>query len=69
MTGGAGAAPLAWRGMAQLNPRSGGIFLAVGVLAGFAWGIAGGDPVKGVVVGAALGTAAALLLWLVDRRR
>ncbi len=67
--GGAGAAPLAWHGMAQRNARSGGIFLAIGALAGFGWGIAAGDPVKGVIIGTALGTSATLLLWLLDRRR
>ena len=55
--------------MAQRNTRSGGIFLAIGVLTGFGWGIATGDPLKGVVIGTALGTVAALLLWLLDRRR
>ena len=60
---------LAWRGMAQRNAKAGGIFLMVGILAGFAWGVARGEPMLGILAGTALGIAAALLLWLVDRRR
>ena len=41
----------------------------VAILIGFAWGIAAGNPMKGVLAGTALGVMAALLLWLLDRRR
>ena len=48
---------------------AGGIFLTVGILAGFGWGIAVGEPMIGVLAGTAIGVAAAVLLWLLDRRR
>ena len=65
---GAAAAGLAWRRMARRNARSGGIFVTLGILAGFGWGLAAGDPMKGILVGTGLGAAAALALWLLDRR-
>lgn len=55
--------------MARRNARSGGIFVTIGILAGGGWGIAVGEPMKGILAGTALGVAAALLLWLLDRRR
>ena len=55
--------------MAQRTALAGGIFLTVGILAGFAWGLADGNPMRGILAGTALGAAAALLLWLLDRRR
>ena len=55
--------------MATRNARSGGIFLTIGILAGFGWGVAAGTPMKGVLIGTGIGIAAALLLWLVDRRK
>ena len=54
--------------MARRNARSGGIFLTIGILAGSAWGIASGNPMKGILIGTALGALGALLLWLLDRR-
>jgi dolichyl-phosphate-mannose--protein O-mannosyl transferase len=54
--------------MARRNARSGGIFLTIAILAGFAWGMAAGNPMKGILIGTALGALAALLLWLLDRR-
>jgi len=55
--------------MARRDTRSGGIFLTIGILAGTGWGLAAGAPMKGVLIGTGLGLAAALLLWLLDRRR
>lgn len=55
--------------MAKRNDRAGGIFLMVGILGGFIWGIATGQAMLGALAGTALGIAAALLLWLLDRRR
>jgi hypothetical protein len=55
--------------MATRSARSGGIFLTIGILAGFGWGIAAGAPMKGVLIGTGVGIAAALMLWLVDRRK
>ncbi|MBA3510554.1 hypothetical protein [Sphingomonas sp.] len=55
--------------MARRNARAGGIFLTIGILAGFGLGAAAGNPMKGILVGTALGAVAAAVLWLVDRRR
>ena len=41
----------------------------IGILAGLVWGVASGEPTLGILAGTALGVAAALVLWLVDRRR
>ena len=67
----AGSRPLglAWRGMARRNAQAGGIFLMIAILAGSVWGLARGEPMLGVLSGTALGIAAAILMWLVDRRR
>jgi hypothetical protein len=67
--GGAAEAALAWRGMAKRSTQAGGIFLTLGILVGAGAGIAAGNPMKGVLIGTALGAGAALLLWLLDRRR
>ena len=55
--------------MVRRNSRAGGFFLMAGILAGLAWGVVGGEPMLGILAGTAVGIAAALLLWLVDRRR
>jgi hypothetical protein len=55
--------------MATRNAQAGGIFLTLGILIGAGTGIAAGDPMKGVLIGTAVGAGAALLLWLIDRRR
>lgn len=55
--------------MAKRSSKAGGLFLTIGSLAGFGWGLATGEPMAGVLAGTSLGAAAALLLWLVDRRR
>lgn len=58
-----------WHGapMAQRSATSGGIFIAIGVLAGFAIGVAVRQPTIGVLTGTAIGIIAALLWWLVRR--
>ncbi|MEO8176254.1 MAG: hypothetical protein ABI626_06305 [Sphingomicrobium sp.] len=55
--------------MVTRNAQAGGIFVALGIMAGTGFGIAAQNPMKGVLIGTALGTAAAVLLWLLDRRR
>jgi hypothetical protein len=55
-----------------MNPRAtqaGGCFLTICILAGFAGGIAIGNPMKGGLIGTAAGALLAVLLWLVDRGR
>ena len=49
--------------------RAGGCFLTGCILAGFAAGIAIGNPMKGGLIGTATGAILAVLLWLADRRR
>jgi hypothetical protein len=48
--------------------RAAGFFIAVALILGAIIGTAAGQPSLGVVVGAALGAAIALVLWLMDRR-
>ena len=55
--------------MIRRNARSGGIFLTVGIFVGAGVGIAAGNPMNGILIGTAVGAGAALLLWLLDRRR
>ena len=49
--------------------RAGGCFLTFFLLAGFVAGLAINNPMKGVLIGLAIGAALALLTWLIDRRR
>ena len=55
--------------MDRQDRRSGGFFLMAAILIGFGWGMAGGDPMKGVLIGTAAGIAIVLLIWLLDRKR
>ena len=55
--------------MPRRNTHSGGIFLTMAIVVGAGAGIAAGNPMNGILVGPAVGAAAALLLWLLDRRR
>jgi len=49
--------------------RAGGCFLTLFLLAGFPLGLAIGNPMKGVLIGLAIGTSLAVALWLIDSRR
>jgi hypothetical protein len=49
--------------------RAGGCFLTLCILAGFPLGLAIGNPMKGILIGAGTGIALALATWLIDRRR
>jgi len=69
-------AGVAWRlsvchGHAMQHPtaKAGGCFLTLCILAGFAGGLAIANPMKGVLIGTAIGVAMAVALWLIDRRR
>jgi hypothetical protein len=55
--------------MASRTTRAGGCFLTLCILGGFPLGLAIGNPMKGVLIGTAVGAALALILWLIDRRR
>ena len=49
--------------------RAGGCVLTLFILGGFVAGLAIANPMKGVLIGTALGAAVAVVLLLVDRRR
>jgi hypothetical protein len=52
------------------QPRlAGGIFIAVGLLAGAIGGVAMNQPSAGMVIGFGAGAAIALIVWLIDRKR
>ncbi|MFA5970189.1 MAG: hypothetical protein WC816_13225 [Sphingomonas sp.] len=55
-----------------MNKRSastgGGILVAIGAIAGSVGGLYSGQPSVGLIVGVAAGTAAAVLIWLKERR-
>jgi hypothetical protein len=55
--------------MAKRTPMAGGFFLMAAIIGGAVWGIAIGNPMKGLLNGTGLGIAAAVLIWLVDRGR
>jgi len=48
---------------------AGGFFLMAAIIGGAVWGIVIGNPMKGLLIGTGIGTAAAVLVWLVDRLR
>lgn len=50
------------------DPRAGGCFLSLLILAGFVVGIAFGDPLAGVWIGTLAGIIVAAIVWLSDRR-
>jgi hypothetical protein len=54
--------------MQNKSSRAGGIFLIFGILGGAVWGVAAGGPMKGILIGTGLGIAAAIGVWLFDRR-
>ena len=51
------------------QPRAAGAFIALCVIAGAVVGVILGQPSAGVVGGAVLGVAIAIVQWLGDRRR
>jgi hypothetical protein len=55
--------------MTNRKPLAGGCLLTIGIIAGFPLGLAIGNPMKGILIGTAIGIAAAVVLWLIDRRR
>jgi hypothetical protein len=55
--------------MTPRSTKAGGCFLTLFILAGFVYGLAIQNPMKGVLIGTAVGAALAVLVWLVDRWR
>ena len=53
----------------RINPKAGGCFLTICILAGFPLGLAIRNPMKGILIGTGVGIAIAVALWLIDRRR
>lgn len=49
--------------------RAGGCFLTLFILAGLPFGLAIGNPMKGVLIGTGIGIALAAIVWLIDRLR
>ena len=56
------------RGMAKRTPMAGGFLLMAAILIGAVWGVATGNPMKGILIGTGTGIAVALLIWLLDSR-
>lgn len=51
-------------------PRlAGGIFIALGLLIGAIIGVAMDQPSAGTVIGMAIGTVIAVVIWIMDRKR
>ena len=50
-------------------PAAGGFLIMLGALGGAAIGFTRGEATPGFLIGIALGTAAAVAIWLLDRRR
>lgn len=55
--------------MAKRTPMAGGFFLMAAILAGGIWGVTVGNPMLGLLIGTGVGTALAVVIWLVDRAR
>jgi hypothetical protein len=50
----------------QSSTRAGGCFLTIFILAGLPFGLAIGNPMKGILIGTGVGVALALLTWAID---
>ena len=55
--------------MTNRKPIAGGFFLALLIIAGFVWGAATGQAMRGILFGTLAGLGLALLMWLAERRR
>jgi hypothetical protein len=55
--------------MTNRKPLAGGCLLSICLLAGFPFGLAIGNPMKGILIGLGVGVALAVALWLIDSRR
>ena len=55
--------------MQDSRTRAGGCFLTIFILLGFVYGLSIRNPLKGVLIGLAIGTVLAVATWLIDVRR
>jgi hypothetical protein len=55
--------------MARRTPIAGGFFLMAAIIGGAVWGVAIGNPMKGLLIGTGIGIAIAVATWAIDRRR
>jgi hypothetical protein len=55
--------------MGMQKPMAGGFFWMGGILIGAVWGIAAGNPMRGILIGTGAGAAIAAAVWLLDRSR
>lgn len=49
--------------------RAGGCFLTLFIILGFFFGLSIRNPLKGTLIGVAVGAVFAILTWLIDLRR
>lgn len=54
---------------AKPTPMAGGFFWMAAILVGAVWGVAAGNPMKGILIGTGVGAATAAVVWLMDRRK
>ena len=55
--------------MTNRMPLAGGCLLSICILAGFPFGLAIGNPMKGILIGLGVGIVLAVALWVIDSRR
>lgn len=56
-------------GMTGSTSKAGGCFLTIFILLGFLYGLSMRNPLKGVLIGTAIGAVLAIATWLIDSRR
>lgn len=54
---------------AKPTPMAGGFFWMAAILLGAVWGVAAGNPMKGILIGTGLGALIAAAIWLIDRKK
>jgi len=51
------------------STRAGGCFITLFILLGFLYGLSIQNPLKGTLIGLAVGAVLAIATWLIDRSR